>query len=82
MYDNIGGKIKAVAFVEFGIGFIAAILSGVFLLGSMGLLALLVILFGIIGAWISSLMIYGFGEIIDKLCEIAKNTSDTNCQMD
>ena len=36
---------------------------------------LLLIVVGPIVAWISSWLLYGFGELISKTCDIAENTS-------
>ena len=37
---------------------------------------LLTILLGPIVAWVSSWTLYGFGELVDKTCEIAENTKN------
>ena len=34
---------------------------------------LLVIIIGPLAAWASSFILYGFGELVDKTCEIAEN---------
>ncbi len=77
MYNNIGKKIKGLASALFITATIAAIISGIvlmFLGESMILFGFLVMIIGPLAAWISSWMLYGFGEIIDKLCEIEQNT--------
>ena len=77
MYDNIGRKIKGLAIVVFIVEAIAAIIGGIALmitLDDLILLGLLVLLFGPLVAWVSSWLLYGFGEIIDKLCDIERNT--------
>lgn len=78
-YENIGSKIKSLAKTSFVVEAIAAVITGIALLlaeideGDFPF-GLLVILAGPIVAWVSSWLIYGFGEIIDKLCDIEKNT--------
>ena len=77
MYDNIGGKIKGLAKWTFIVEAIGLIIAAMFIMVDdedmipVGLLAMIV---GPLVAWISSWVLYGFGEIIDKLCEIANNT--------
>ena len=75
MYDNIGGKIKGLAKATFIVEAIAAVITGIVLWIDTGELQYALILFcGPIVAWVSSWLLYGFGEIIDKLCDIEQNT--------
>ena len=79
MYDNIGGKIKGLAKAFFVVESIAAIIGGmVVIVGGNGGLAvfvgILTVFFGPIVAWVSSWVIYGFGELIDKASDIEYNT--------
>ena len=77
MYDNIGKKIKGLVKVLFIVESIAAAIVGIALLASdedLIFIGLLVLLGGPIVAWVSSLLLYGFGELIDRVCEIAQNT--------
>ena len=67
MFNNIGGKIKAVAACFTWIGFIASILGGAYIiLESELLLGLLVMLIGCFASWLSSLTLYGFGQLIEN----------------
>ena len=76
MYNDIGGKIKRLAKATFIVEAISSVITGfVLFLESEDLLYLLILVGGPIVAWVSSWLLYGFGEIIDKLCEIAKNTA-------
>ena len=76
MYENIGGKIKGLASVLFVVGLIGAIFAGALLLiDEQVALGLLTIIGGPIICWVSSWFLYGFGELIDKASEIARNTS-------
>lgn len=74
MFDNIGGKIKGLAKVLFWLQVIAAVIVGIVLVEDTEGLSLLFALAGVPVAWISAWFLYGFGEIIDKLCDIERNT--------
>ena len=75
MYDNIGEKIKGLAKVMFIVEAIAAVIGGIVLLGDEFLaIGLLTLFLGPVVAWISSWLLYGFGELIDNVCRIAANT--------
>ena len=75
MYDKIGRKIKCLAKVMFGVEAVVAIVLGIVLMVVFDILIGLPVLILVpIVAWISSWLLYGFGEIIDKLCEIECNT--------
>ena len=87
MYKNIGKKIRGLAAVIGWIGMILCVLGGVIgciaciavdedmILGCIGCL-----LGGFISAffwWISTWLMYGFGELIVKTSEVADNTRNT-----
>ena len=79
MYDNIGGKIKGLAIATFIVEAIATVITGIVIMvfgdkRSISILGLLVIVVGPIFAWISSWLLYGIGELIDKTCDIERNT--------
>ena len=78
MYDNIGKKIKNLATVTFIVEAIATVIIGLVFLIDWGIedgwWALLLIFFGPFIAWASSWLLYGFGELIDKTCDIERNT--------
>ena len=81
MYKNIGKKIKALARGTFIAETIAAEILGIYyVIESInwgfeeGWWGWLLIFFGPLVAWISSWGIYGFGELIDKASDIARNT--------
>jgi hypothetical protein len=77
MYDNIGGKIKGLAKAGFIVEAIVAVITGIALMASdddLIIVGVLVLLLGPIVAWVSSWLLYGFGEIIDKTCSIERNT--------
>ena len=77
MYENIGGKIKTLAGVIFAFEAIAAFIAAIAIMVSDEDLipyGLIVLVVGPLVAWVSSWLLYGFGEIIDKLCAIEYNT--------
>ena len=75
MYDNIGEKIKGLAKVMFIVEAIAAVIGGlVLLVGKLLAIGLLTLFLGPVVAWVSSWLLYGFGELIDNVCRIAANT--------
>ena len=74
MYDNIGEKIKSLAKSTFIVEAIAAVIAGLVLLSYGEWWGVLILLCGPIVAWVSSWLLYGFGELIDKICDIEQNT--------
>ena len=75
MYDNIGGKLKGLAIAVFIIEAIAAVIIGIDLaVGDQMLFGVLILILGPIVAWISTWLLYGFGEMYDMLCDIKQNT--------
>ncbi len=78
MFNNVGDKIKGLAMTTFIIGTIAAVLLGIAVIvvnEELALVGVLIIGLGILIAWLSNLLLYGFGELVEKTCEIARNTS-------
>ena len=77
MYDNIGQKIKGLAKAIFIIEAILFIFIGIALMIAPGgfLVGLLVVVGGFLCSWISSWLLYGFGEIIDLLQENKAKTT-------
>ena len=84
MFNNIGKKIKILTKISCWIGIVLFVIVGivtwVYIANEMydfWMGALLFILISIVGSffsWIGSFCIYGFGELIEKTCEIAENT--------
>lgn len=81
MFNNIGKKIKALAKIVFGIltalfeigGIILFALGAGYGYGPFILIGLLIMIIGPLFAWLSTLQLYGFGEIIDKLTDVESN---------
>lgn len=76
MFSNVGTKIKEMTSVFCWIGIIAFVIAGIFLLAQNNAyystvgVGLTVMLVGPLVCWLSSLVMYGFGELID---EVKKN---------
>lgn len=82
MFENVGEKIKNVAKTVFVVGIIVSIIEALpymtddIVFEDYWYMAFLTIIVGSIAAWIISLMVYGFGELIVKANEIERNTRD------
>ena len=78
MFDNIGGKIKLLAKIMFCIMAIGSVIGGIVIISDgyddVILVGVAVMLLGPLFAWVSSWFMYGFGELIEKTGEIARNT--------
>ena len=77
LYDDIGSKIKSWAKGVFAVEVAVSIVAVVFLFVASEYWEwwyFLILFGGPFVAWVSSWLLYGFGEIIDKLCAIEKNT--------
>ena len=77
MYENIGKKIKTFAQVCFLVMAIVTFIAGAVVLSldgsdTMNTIGALLMLLGPVVSWISSWMLYAFGELVDKTCEIEK----------
>lgn len=78
MYDNIGGKIKELAKIGTIIGIILSVIVGILLITLVNSIIGIVLVFVLpIAFWISSFPLYGFGELIDKVCNMEKNARDS-----
>ena len=70
MYDNIGGKIKGLAKTMFIVEAIGAVIMGIALLTTDDdfiLAGLLTLFCGPIIAWVSSWILYAFGELVEDI---------------
>lgn len=70
MFSNVGGKLKGVALVLFFLTWIGGILTGLFVffngVSTMIPLGLLIILVSILPAYLISLPIYAFGQLVEN----------------
>ena len=76
MYSNIGKNIKLFAKVVFVLGAFVAVVVGIVLLSikNLEIPGVIILVLGPFTAWMSTWLLYGYGELIDKVCIIAKNT--------
>lgn len=88
MYENIGGKIKSLAKVSFIVATSLFVLSGIiFLLSAENAsyryedtlitYGVLLPILGPLFSWIGTWLLYGFGELIEKVSDIEYNTRGT-----
>lgn len=78
MYENVGRKIKSLAKAVFVVEAIIAVITGIILMSidnNLSLFGFLILVIGPLASWLSSLLLYGFGELIDKVIEIERNIS-------
>ena len=79
LYKNIGQKIKDLAITSFIVETIGSIIGGIIMwYDTDEKLWSLLIIFGPVVAFVSSWMIYAFGEIVDRLVSIDCNTGTVN----
>ena len=78
MFNNIGGKIKALASLFTWIGIIISLVIGLLFIfaDSNGVvIGILIIVIGSLMSWISSWLLYGFGDLIENSSIIARKLS-------
>lgn len=74
MFNNIGSKIKTLAYINTAIGMIASIIYG-FLTMPAGILAIIV---GCIASWTGSFALYGIGQLVEnseKIIQLLDHTA-------
>ena len=74
MFDNVGSKIKAFASFFCWGGIIASIIGGIILIGldeDLIFAGIAVIVIGSLLSWVSSFVLYGFGELVVNSAIIA-----------
>lgn len=79
LYTNIGGKLKAWAKWIFIVEAIASVVGAIGMLvsaenGGMFFLALVTLVLGPVLAWVSSWILYAFGELVEKTVANEQNT--------
>ncbi len=74
MFRNIGGKIKTLAQIITWLGIIASVLGG-FIVAAIDddliAVGLLIVVVGSLASWISSFLLYGYGQLIQNTDIIA-----------
>ncbi len=73
MFNNIGGTIKGFARFLTWVGIIASIIVGIELIKNDNNIGFLVIIVGILVSWMSSWILYAFGELVENSTIIAKH---------
>lgn len=77
MYDNIGKKIKSLAKALFIVQSVLCFIAGIVLTFVLNPIFMFASIIAPVIVWISSWLLYGFGELIDKTCDISASiTSD------
>ena len=66
MFDNIGDKIKAWAQIICWLGIIACVIYAIVVFETNPAMSLVVVLVGSLLSWFGSLILYGFGQLIDN----------------
>ena len=72
MFNNIGLKIKTCAVVITIVGIVISIIWGIQVSKTDLVSGLLIVIVGCLSSWIGSFLLYGFGELIEKLTNIEK----------
>lgn len=79
MFNNIGEKIKSLARILSIVAMIGFVATGiVILIIGVWWVGVLIIAGGVLLSWVSSFVLYGFGELISKTTEIAEVTKNSN----
>ena len=77
MFDNIGNKIKTLALVTSIITIVACVFVSILMaVREQYWYAAVFVTLGPLFAWISSFLLYGFGQLIENSDKIANNTED------
>ncbi len=77
-FDRVGRKIKSVTKGFFWFQVISYLIAGIICAFFTYGISLLVAIVAIVIVWISSWLLYGFGELVDKICDIEINTKSLN----
>ena len=83
MYDNIGEKIKGLAKAVFIVEAIGAVIAGIALLATYDdfiLEGLLTLFCGPIFAWVSSWVLYAFGELVEDVHAVRNNVKNSTIE--
>ncbi|MBO5453544.1 MAG: SHOCT domain-containing protein [Clostridia bacterium] len=76
MFSNIGGKIKTVAAIVAWVGIIASVVSGFICIAvddDLILVGLLIAVVGSLISWVSSFVLYGYGQLIQNTDKMVGN---------
>ena len=73
MFTNVGGKIKVCSKVVFWVITIAAVMCAIYvwsIVHNSVALGWILLIGGPLVAWISTVFMYGFGELVEKVCSL------------
>ena len=74
MFENIGGKIKTLAKVLMWISIIGFAIYGIVMISEeQVLLGFLIIAIGSLSSWVSSFVLYGFGQLVENSDKLVCN---------
>ena len=85
MFDRIGETIQDISKIILALGILGSFIFGIMTINldnEYSFLGVVLIFLGTIITFISSLILYGFGEIIKKICKIEKILHNQNNSMD
>ena len=78
MWNNIGKKLKGLAMAMCILETIGGVITGIVMMVDGGdeeiLIGFLIMALSFFVAWVSSWFLYGFGELVDKVTDIERNT--------
>ena len=77
MFSNIGGKIKSLAQIVCWMGIICSVVSGIILIDTdddLAFLGFVIIIIGSLLSWVSSFVLYGFGQLVENSDKLVLNT--------
>ena len=75
MFDKIGEKIQGLAIILFVLGALSSVIVGFCLLEALGAAGCIgMVVGGVIGSWVSALVLYGLGQLIVNSDTIARNS--------
>ena len=69
MFENPGGKIKGLAVASVVVEALGSFIMGIVLWEDLEALALLIMLGGILVAYATALLLYGFGELVESTAQ-------------
>ncbi len=82
MFTNVGNKIKVWASVLFWVGIAISVIYGltmIVVLKQLAFIGVIIMAIGALASWLSSLVLYGFGELIENSSVIAgKKNADVS----
>ena len=77
MFNNIGGKLKGLAYFLCSFGIISSLITGIITTEKDVLIGILTIVLGALFSWISSWITYAIGEIAENTALIRREGSQT-----